>query len=174
MFSVIKLVQFMLFPVIVISVLTGKVQAETNEVKFNALYICNFAKYVIWPDSAKEIIITVLGTDPVYDELTKIAQILKGTNELTICSVNEIDSITKTHIIFIPSKNHGSLARVVTRFENKPVLIVTNRKGALEQGAGINLNNLYWKLRYEISMKNLSKHGLTSDPLLLKLGKVIE
>lgn len=153
----------------------GWSENEENEIKFNALYISNFAKYIRWPDSSsEEIIITVLGSDPVFNELKRIANVLSSGKKLRVQTSDDIGKISKTNIVFIPENKSEGLFHAVKFFAEKPVLIVTNKKGAILNGAGINLNNLYWKLRYEISVKNLKEHGLIADPVLYKLGKVFE
>ncbi len=163
------------FSVLFISFFMVIAETEENEWRFNALYITNFARYIKWPDSASQkIIITVLGNDPVFYELTKISKLIRNEKNLIIKSETEPGKIHNTDIIFIPANRSEDLQKVVQQFDRKPVLIVTNKKGLISQGACINLNNLYWKLRYEISVKNLKSHNLIADPILFNLGKVFD
>lgn len=162
------------FSIIFIPFFSVPCETKENEWKFNALYITNFARYIRWPDSSSQRIITVLGDNPVFDELVKISNLVSTDIELVIRCETDAEKITFTHILFIPANSSEELSQIVERFNNNPVLIVTNKKGAILQGAGINLNNKYWKLRYEISIKNLQNHNLTADSALFKLGKVID
>lgn len=149
-------------------------ETEENEWKFNALYITNFARYVRWPDSSSQRIITVLGDNPVFNELVKISKLASTDIELVIRRETDAEKITSTHILFVPANRNEELSRIAKKFACNPVLIVANKKDAILQGACINLNNMYWKLRYEISIRSLQNHNLTADSALFKLGKVID
>jgi len=148
-------------------------ETEQNEWKFNALYFSNFARYIRWPDSSSQRIITVLGDNPVFDELVKISSLISENIDLIIQRETNAEDITCTHILFVPANRSEELSQIVKRFTSHPVLIVTNKKDTILQGACINLDNKYWKLRYEISLRNLQNHNLTADPQLFKMGKVI-
>lgn len=147
---------------------------QKNDAKFNALYLLNFARYISWPDSSNEIIVTVLGSDPVFYELKKMAIVASNTKKIKVFSKDDVAMINETDIIFIPERRSSDLPDIVKKTESRPVLIVTSKEGLITDGAGINLVNLYWKLRYEINLKNLKEHGLIADSILYKLGKVIQ
>jgi len=151
-------------------------EPESN-VRFNALFITNFAKFMQWPDQqdSTALTVTVIGNDPVCEELRKIAAITRINGRMLRVAVAENSSaVEHTHILYIPENKSKHVGDAVKRFDSKPVLIVTNKKGCAELGAGININNLYWKLRYEINITALKKNGLVAMPELFKLGKVVE
>ncbi len=150
---------------------------DPNSVRFNALFLTNFAKFVQWPDETTfdEIVITVLGNDEVVEELKKISEVaaIRG-KKLVVKVCQAASAIPESHMVFIPENQSRLLPEVLRIVENKSVLIVTNKKGLAEQGAAININNLYWKQRYEINQKALAVHKLIAKPELYRLGKVIE
>lgn len=164
--KVFSILFFLSFPVLA--------ETKENEWKFNALYISNFARYIRWPDSSSQKIITVLGDNPVFNELVRISNLKSEEIKLVIRCETNAEDITRTHILFIPAERSKELPQIVKKFGINPVLIVTNKKGTILQGSCINLNNKYWKLRYEISTRTLQRNNLSADPQLFKLGKVID
>ena len=152
-------------------------ESEENGAKFNALYITNFAKYIEWPDDSTvtSFRIVIIGDDPVIHQLNSIAKhiSIRGL-KLVVETCDTLESRVTPHIIYIPARRSSDLPAILEIVKNKPVLIVTNKKGLAEQGAGININNLYWKLRYEINVKNLQAHNLSAHDVLFELGRVIQ
>lgn len=163
--------------ILILSTSSDILAQENADSKFNALYITNFAKYVIWPSDimSEKIIITVLGNDPVINELNNIASIiLNGNKKIIVRQTEKYNNIDTTHILFIPEHKSKLAREIIDFFKGKPVLIVTNKTGLAEMGAGINIHSVYWKLRYEINTSSLKTNKLKADSVLFRLGKEVK
>jgi hypothetical protein len=147
---------------------------HAQDAKFNSLFIVNFAKYVEWPSASGDFVITVLGEDPVIDELKYIAEKTSiGEQKLTVTKCNTSEQIGKCNIVYVTPGKSNTLATVVAKFGGSNVLIVTNKEGLAAAGAAINLAMIDGKQRYEINQESLKKSGLVAKPVLFKLGKAI-
>jgi hypothetical protein len=149
------------------------VQGQTS--KFSALFIINFAKYVIWPDSeaSGDFTITVLGDDPVYEELKSLSADTKiGKQPIAVKKSTTLDKIDRCRILFISPDKSNMTPTALAKF---PVntLIVTEKEGLGKLGAAINLVMINGKLTFEINADGLKKSGLSAKPALFKLGKTM-
>jgi hypothetical protein len=149
--------------------------AYGQDSKFSALYILNFAKYVVWPAAPTgDFTITVLGDDPVFDQLKSLSADAKiGEQKITVNKSLFVDKIPDCQIIFISPDKSNLLASALTKFANKNTLIVTSKVGLAKEGASLNLITNEGKLGFEINVESLKKCNLSAKPALFKLGKTI-
>ncbi|GAF05655.1 hypothetical protein JCM21142_104400 [Saccharicrinis fermentans DSM 9555 = JCM 21142] len=140
---------------------------------FKALFMFNFAKYIVWPDQAKqnEFIIGVSGNDAIISELNKLAAIRKINGKpIVIKKVKSPSEAPNANMYYIPASNSGKLSEVTTYFAGKPTLIITNKDNLCKKGACINYVNRNGKLKYEVNQANIKSHQLNVDPKLIALG----
>jgi hypothetical protein len=148
--------------------------SAAQDAKFTALFIVNFAKYVEWPGTSGDFVVTVLGDDGVTDELKTIAEKTKiGEQPMSVGSSKTPEQAGKCNIIYVTPGKSDALPAVISKYASGGVLIVTNGKGLAEKGAAINLSMIDGKQRYEINPEGIKKSGLVAKPVLFKLGKVI-
>lgn len=144
---------------------------------FKALFMYNFTKDIEWPTSYKtgDFVITILGNSPIMSELEKIASIKKvGTQPIKLEKVNNVDEISKSHMLYIPPSKSSSLQPVLSKLNDKPVVIITDRPGMAREGAGINYVEIDGKQKFEINPSALQKQGLKVNSYLTSLGIVIK
>ncbi len=149
---------------------------DTNAM-FKAAYLYTFTKLVDWPARYKkgDFIIGVLGSSPsLYDHL-KQKYASKNVGSQTI-RVKEFSSVAQVeqpcHILFISRENYGVIGQVLKGTNN--TLIVTEKDGALQEGAVINFVVQNNKLEYELSKTNASKYELVIGSQLRDLALKVE
>lgn len=101
-----------------------KIDVDTNS-KMKAIFIMNFTKLIECPQpySEDDFIVDVVGDSPLYFELTKMAKAKKVANQsLQIKKMNSVNDINS----------------VVQMLEPHNTLIITEKQGSAEKGAGIN------------------------------------
>ncbi len=143
---------------------------------FKALFMYNFTKNVEWPADMRQgdFIIAVLGDSPVISELQKAAENKKvGQQNIVIKKIDNIGSIDKCHILYVPANKSNDLSSVLAKVDNKPVLLVTDKDGLAQQGACINYVVIGGKLNFEINKSRFQKQGLQMSSSLANLGIVI-
>jgi hypothetical protein len=163
-------------PILVLALIAGATAPlEAQDAKLAALFIVSFTKYVEWPAAPDTTyVITVLGDDPIYDQLKSLAA--AGQVEGRTIVVNKaarIENIGKTHILYIAPDRSNQLGAATAKFTSDPTLVVTQKPGLAKEGAGINIITADGKLSFEINAESLKRAGLRAKPLLFKLGKLV-
>lgn len=133
-----------------------------------------FSKYVNWPLNHKngDFIITVIGDNSVYRELTGIAQNLTvGAQKIIVRhyeKVAELDGYS--HIIYLSENHSGNFRKMVEKIGTDNTLIVTSSDGLLVSGAGINFIPVDGFMKFELSKSNINKRNLEIHSWLEKMA----
>lgn len=141
-------------------------QSEEANTKLKAIYINNFIKYIEWPEDYKQgnVLVGVLGSNAILNtELQKTAESNNKKPEnrkIEITNLAGSADAAKCHIVYILPDNSSQLNDVVAKVKNKSTLIVTEKPGMTEQGAGINFVIVENKLKFELNRQNIENHKL--------------
>ncbi|MBP5365941.1 MAG: YfiR family protein [Bacteroidales bacterium] len=151
--------------------------ANAQMAKFQALYIYNFAKNTSWPaeDNSKELTITVIGDNDVVTELSDLAKTKGvGTRKVIIKQAAASNNVTKSDIIYLGESKSNQLGALVAAQASNKTLIVCGKKGLCSSGADISFVSEGGKLNYEISPKNIQRHGLSVSQKIISLGTDVD
>ena len=149
--------------------------SEEANAKIKAIYIYNFTKYIEWPTEYQEgsFVIGFIGSSSaLLNELSKLASTKKAGNQsIEIRNISKIDDNAKYHIIFILPDNSAQLNEVITKVKGKSTLIITEKPGLVQKGAGINFIVKDNKQKIELSEENINKYKLKVADKLVDLAK---
>jgi hypothetical protein len=148
-------------------------QAQTGIPKAQAMFIYNFSRLIEWPMAYKTgpFIIGVLGSSTVADELEVYAMGKKvGTQDIQIKRYKTVQEIATCHILFIPFSRTKQLAEIQSALQGKNTLLITEKNGALGEGAAINFVILADKIKFELQTENVTKYGLKYSSKLLEMA----
>lgn len=152
---------------------------DNKEFLYKAAFIERFTRFIDWPEKNSANIddnftITILGNNPISDELKKIANYQQVKNKkIVIKNVSSISPNLKTHIVFVPIEQRSELDNVIEAVRFKPVLVISEIEGAANIGVHINFfldNN---KLRFEVNERAIAESGLKISYLLLQSAKIV-
>jgi len=119
-------------------------------------------------------VIGVLGSITITNDLNLIAQKQKvGNQPIVVKAFESVEAIVDCHILYIAPANNSALSDAIKKTRGKYTLIVTDKEGSTNRGAGINFVLDGSKLRYEISKTNLDKSGLPAKSELFSLGILV-
>jgi len=139
-----------------------------------AIYLYNICKYMQWAeeDQKGNFIIAVFSNDPIVASLKKIASTRKYVNQtIEIKTIKDIDELTKTHVLFVPSKKTNSLAQIMTKIGNSSTLIVSDKKGSIALGSAVNfVLSDDGKLKFELKKSNITERGIKLNNSIEKLA----
>lgn len=136
-----------------------KVSVDTNS-KMKAIFIMNFTKLIEWPEPYREgsFVVGVVGESPLYTELTKMAKTKKVANQsLQIKKFKNINEINKCHIVYVSKNKSAELSSVVKKVKLQSTLIITEKQGLVDKGAGINFVVKNSRQKFELNKKNVEK-----------------
>lgn len=147
---------------------------SAQDTKFTALMLINFAKNIDWPDPSGDFTITMLGDDPVFEELISLANKAPlGNRTMVVKKASSLNTIEKCQMLYITPDLSSNLPSAVAKFGSVNTLIVTFKAGMAKIGAGINFSMVNGQLKFEINGKSIKKSGLVPKLVLFKLGTVI-
>ena len=119
------------------------VDTDDTNAHIKATFIYNFTRYIEWPAASKteKFEIAVLGNlnNPLYFELKEMKQrTTRGNQPFEITLYTQVSSIGLCHMIFVAKGKSAELANVVKKVKNYNTLIITEKAGLIDKGAGIN------------------------------------
>jgi hypothetical protein len=162
------------FLITLLSLFAGsKSNAQVSNYKAYTLFVYNFTKYIQWPDGAikNEFVIGVFGKSPIYEELQKMGQIKKvGDKTIRIVELSETTLDTEVHILFVPEQKSGHISGILAALKGKPVLLVSEKQGLVEKGAGISFLSDNNNLKFEMNSSSIAAQNLTPSKTLEALA----
>ena len=147
-----------------------------NADRYKALFIYNFTRYIEWPSNGSpDFVIGILGKSIVANELINIAdKKIVGTQTITIKKFSNATDVTQCNILFISNDASSQVASITAAMQNKNTLIITDRPGLINKGAGINFVLDDGKQKFELSKTNLAKTGLKVNTQLMEMATVVD
>lgn len=153
---------------------------SSRAMEIQAGFLVKFCAYVKWPKSAfsgpdDPIIIGIVGRDPFGSTVDKIARSFKAKGRnVEIRRFSNSASITKSHVLFIPSSEQKNICEISEVLSGGSVLLVSNAPAFLEQSGIINFVMVGKKIRFNISRTNYQKAGLVISSKLLAVAHCIK
>lgn len=145
--------------------------------KFKALFMYNFTKNIDWPSGMKSgnFVIGVLGESSIAKEMKIIGEKKKiGNQNLVVISYKNVNEIGDCHIVFVSAGKCKDFSSLLTKCSVKNILIISEKEGAIQMGAGINYVKDGNKIKFEINPKNIEKYGLKVSTSLIQLGMIVQ
>ena len=149
---------------------------DTNS-KMKAIFIMNFTKLIEWPTSYREgnFVIGVLGDSPLYNELVKMSQTKKVANQsLQIKRFKTPSEISKCHIVYISKDDSNQISGVEKKIKSSSTLIITEKSGFVDKGAGINFIIKDNRQKFELNKGNVEKYKLKVSSNLEALAYTVK
>ncbi len=144
--------------------------AQVSNYKAYTLFVYNFTKYIQWPDGAikDEFVIGVFGKSPIQEELQKMVSIKKaGDKSIRIVELSERTLDQEVHILFVPDDKSAHLVSIAAELKGKPVLLVAEKEGGVQKGAGISFLSDHNSLKFELNSSSIAAQNL-------KVSKTLE
>ena len=135
---------------------------DTNS-KMKAIFIMNFTKLVEWPQSYRQgnFVVGVVGESPLYTELVKMSKTKKVANQsLEVKKYANSSEIGKCHIVYVSKAQSESLSSILKKVKSNSTLIISEKQGLVDKGAGINFIVKNNRQKFELNKKNVEKYKL--------------
>jgi YfiR/HmsC-like len=148
----------------------GSTLAQVSNYKAYTLFVYNFTKYIQWPETAikDDFVIGVFGKSPILEELQKMGALKKaGDKNIRVIELSDATLASEVHIVFIPDDKTAQIPNIVAALKGRPVLLVAERQGAVEKGAGISFLSDHNSLKFELNSASITNQNL-------KIAKTLE
>lgn len=172
---------FLALTLVLLSSFLIKQKTQVEEYIAKAAFIFNFTKFVEWekPDAnaAPTFVIGVIGDSPIQQHLLDLAASKTINNkkiEVVKCAAKTPEAC-RCQILFVPETiTTTEFKNFISELSTKDVLIISERKGFLDQGSAINFLMIENRIKFEISIQSLNKSHLKASSQLLKLASTIQ
>lgn len=137
----------------------------------------NFTKLIEWPQSYRQgnFVVGVVGESPLYNELVKMSKTKRVANQsLQIKKYATTGEIDKCHILYVSREESEEISTVVKKVKSNSTLIITEKQGLVEKGAGINFIIQDNRQKFELNKKNVEKYQLKVSSNLEALASTVK
>lgn len=153
--------------IVIAAILCFSLSLQEDKPAYMAKFIVSLVRYIEWPGEMQKgnFIIGVYGSFDMYkaivDETVDIG--LQGRNT-DIMNLAKLDyaNLTRLHMLILAEEKctKENIKLINEKLNGIPTILVTNKEGTLEQGAGINFVVRNDKLAYELDKSNARKNGI--------------
>lgn len=156
-------------------ILVGCCAAQAQDVsadEVKAAFLFHFVSYVDWPkpDAKRPVVVGVAGAHAVESELRRVVRARSAAGRpLLITHVDPDAAPQDLDLLFIGSEAASRMPALIGAVKGRPVLIVTEAAGALEQGSMINFVTTD-RVRFEIALDSAIDAGLRLSARLLSVA----
>lgn len=151
--------------------------AEYPEETVKAVFLYRFAGYVTWPASANasQFTIAVLGAANVAEQLKAFLpeHPIQG-KPARVETIQTLGQIGDAQMLYIGSGFSGKLHVLIDALKDRPILIVTDQPGALDEGSMVNFLLEQQHVRFEISTSAAKRSALLIGSGLLAVAERIK
>ena len=171
----------MLLGIFIIPIMGISVVQEYSEYEVKAAFLCNFAKFVEWPDNAFKsedapFVIGIIGKDPFGNILERT---LKGRTlqdkKCEILRFNNLNDLGDCHMLFVSSSQQANITRIIAYLKGKHTLTVgDNIEQFCQRGGIINFSSKRSRYGFEINKNSAQRSKLAISSKLLALAQIVE
>lgn len=154
-------------------IISSSVFCQSGSTKYQALFMYNFTRYIEWPASysSGDFIIGVLGQGSITNDLNELTSgKFVGTQKITVKQLSDINDASKCHLLYVSRSFINQFGDIVTKLQGKSTLLITDKPGMSEKGAGINFVIDDGKQKFEVNRNTIEKSGLKINSKLLDMA----
>lgn len=160
---------------------SGSGVRPVDEYQMKALFLCNFAEFVVWPErsplnsSNQSMTICVIGDDPFgrwLDEDVKGRSI--DGRKLTVRRISKINDARSCPVLFIPSSEEERLPALMSRIRSTGTLTIGESDAARVAGVVITFTMEGRKVRFRINGEAAETEKLRISSKLLSLARDVK
>ena len=147
--------------------------SNAQEENFISISIYNFTRNIDWPQSSAtgNFIIDIIGHKSVYDKLKDLTAGRKvGNQNIEVRYLESISQITQSNILFIGFWQSKDMGKAIEKVGKNPTLIIAEKDGMIDAGAGINFVIRNGAIKFEIKRANIEQYGLSVGDGLINLA----
>jgi len=154
-------------------------QRDSLEYPVKASLLLNFAKFAEWPAGSVQAVsatvsICVLGPDPFRGVLDATVEgRTVGGRPIEVKLFGQVEGIEACHVLFVASSEAVTLAQVLARIGDSPVLTVGETADFAERGGVIGLFVEDNRARFSVNLGPTGASGLKLSSKLLHLARAV-
>lgn len=147
--------------------------AQGGFAREKAVFIYNFSREVGWTENSlgSDFVVAVLGADEVFSELVgyTAGKSISG-RRMVVRKIENPAEAANCQVLYMGSSSFKELPGMALRLNHENTLVITDKRGAIWNGAGICFTVVNDKLQYGVSPENIRKAGLKYTSNLVDLA----
>ncbi len=148
---------------------------QQDESAVKTAYLFKLGNYVRWPskDPPKAFVLGIYGELPTAETLKPFAAAKINGVPVTVIRIDSIEKAPPCQMIFVGGETDADrdrLREAVKRYQKQNVLIVSDTRHSIEDGASIYLTRVDDNIKFELSVPAATSAGLTFDSRLQKIA----
>lgn len=142
--------------------------------RIKAAYVYNFAKFVELPGAEEmPIRLCVVGKDDPNDRMLSLNRRIAQKREIVVRKDVALDQLKDCGMVFVGATDNRLLPQVVKQLGNAPVLVISDDRQAIDQGAHLGLLHNDDRVEFEVNLLNLQKSNLRASSQMLRLARTV-
>lgn len=140
--------------------------------RIKAAYVYNFAKFVDFPglDTAP-IRLCLVGKEDPNGRMSSLHRRTAQKREIQVLKDTPLDQLKDCAMVFIGAADARQLPSVVRQLGTAPVLLISDDRMAVDQGAHLVLLHNDDRVEFEVNLLNLQRSNLRASSQMLKLAR---
>jgi hypothetical protein len=149
-------------------------KSASVELHVKAAYLFNFGRYIEWPQQTNDVIIGVIGRDPIVEILEKTiaGKTIKG-RPYRVKVFGRTDPVEHCEILFLPRSEARYAASLVAALAGRAILTVSDVESFSKDGGMVEFLLLDDTLKFDINVAAAEKAGLKISSELLRVAHEI-
>jgi len=148
-----------------------------QKAKYQSDIVFRLSQFITWPESNDEykFVIGVVGTATDFQSFQKLAIQKQGfhNNPIEVRYFACTDAIDDCHLLYVSEDCKIQIESIIKKTQDKPILIISGKKGFGALGSVINFVDTEGKLKFELNQGQADKRGLQVSEKLKNLAIVI-
>jgi len=176
----------MLLVAVLLLIVSGSVSAasnsspqQTKEFHVKALFLYNFANFVVWPadafkKQASPLRMCLYGNVPFGGFLDAVdGTRIRDRNLKIVRTSDSVEIEPGCHILFVGTEHLDEIEQLFKNMNHSFVLSIGSVKGFTDKGGVVNILRTQDQNKFEINLSKAIKNGLLIDSDLLSLARII-
>ena len=139
-----------------------------------AAYVYNFAKFVELPGTDDQPIrLCVVGKEDPHGRMLSLNRRIAQKREILVRRDVPLDQLKDCGMVFVGVADARQLPAVVRQLGTAPVLLISDDRQAVDQGAHLVLLHSDDRVEFEVNLLNLQKSNLRASSNMLKLARTV-
>lgn len=142
--------------------------------RIKAAYVYNFAKFVELPSADDQSIrLCVLGQNDLSGAMLGLNRRMAQGREIVVHKDVALDQLIGCSMVFVSQDNARQLPAVAAQLGSAPVLLVSNCRHAVDQGAHLALLFSDDRVEFDVNLRNLQRSNIRASSQMLKLARTV-
>lgn len=142
--------------------------------RLKVAYVYNFAKFVELPGNEDQPIrLCVVGKEDPFDRMLSLNRRIAQKREIQVRRDVPLGQLKDCGIVFVGAAESRQLPTVVRQLGHASVLLISDDRLAVDQGAHLVLLHNDDRVEFEVNLINLQKSNLRASSQMLKLARTV-